>query len=84
MKPELLTKAGNPRVNAPGAGRPPKNPAEKVRSRQIRVHLHTFAKLSAASGNSGRPITEIVGDLVERMPVPPACAPGRYPEGYEQ
>lgn len=83
MKKEL-TKAGTPRVRAPGAGRPAKKPTDKVRSRQVRVHLHTFAKLATASANSGRPITELIGELVERMTMPPKCAPGCYSEGSEQ
>jgi hypothetical protein len=64
------TTAGEKRRRAPGGGRKPKAPGEKIESRQIRVHTRTFAKLATASLRTGRPVTEIVGELVDSMPVP--------------
>ena len=80
-----LTKAGTPRVRAPGAGRPPKSPSAKVVSRQVRVYLRTFNKLTEISRRSGHPLTEILAQAVDAMSVPESSVrPGEYPEGYEQ
>lgn len=84
MKAKELTKAGTPRVRAPGGGRKAKAPGTKLLSKQIRVHLHTFDKLTTLAQRTGRPITEIVGDAVAAMPLPAAVPPGDYAPGYEQ
>ena len=62
-----LTQAGTPRQRAPGGGRKPKDPVEKVLSKQIRVHLHTYDKLAALSQRSGQPITEIAAEAVDKL-----------------
>jgi hypothetical protein len=53
-----------PRPRAPGGGRKPKPPGEKILSKQIRVSLESYAKLKEISAATGKPFTEIVASLL--------------------
>jgi len=63
MKPAVSPK---PRPRAPGGGRKPKPPGEKILSKQIRVNLESYAKLKEISAATGKPFTEIVASLLKR------------------
>ena len=63
MKPAISTK---PRPRAPGGGRKPKAPGDKILSKQIRVSLESYAKLKEISAATGKPFTEIVTSLLKR------------------
>lgn len=63
MKPAASPK---PRPRAPGGGRKPKPPGEKILSKQIRVNLESYATLKEISATTGKPITQIVAELIER------------------
>lgn len=94
------TTRGTPRKRAPGAGPKPKPPAERVLSKQIRVHVRTFMTLATVSLKTGQHVTEIVGELVDKafpddatkfyhsnrdkLTIPPECKPGQCPEGCGQ
>lgn len=60
-----------PRPRAPGGGRKPKPPGEKILSKQIRVNLDSYATLKELSAATGKPITQIVAEMIKR-----ACQQG--------